>query len=636
MKTITLFLSLFFLSLNSFSNSFLDFEKNVDWASFRDLTNSEFGNKFDEYSKKGYIITDVDAYTVSGKTLFSMIWKKNSDKRKWKEYRNMDSDTYHKRWEDLKNQGYRPMDIEVYAMNGKTRYAGIWIENKEKAAWSSRRNMTSDQYSKYFQDQKNNGFRIIDIEAYQLGNQIRYAAIWVKNTDNLPWAQYRNMSRSAYQEKINEYSKKGYLPVDYEEYKIGNTTNYAAIWVKKQGLGYQIRTNRNATTFANLWREYLDKGYRLIDFERDGNNYSGIWIENNSNRLNYSHKEDLNTIISNYRSNNNLEGLSVAIMENGRMMYRRGFGEANTSMNKDAWGGTIYLQASVSKAIAGTIATKLVSNGQLENGNKIELDLGEKSSEYLTNIRRENGRIVSIPTDHDHTVEQLFAHLSCLNDYDGPTPNNDRHYNKAIDALVQIWDEDDTFINNCTLGSTRNYATHNYVYIAAILEEVTGKSSARLILDEISNPYNLSTMRAMYGESRMKSDFDRAQAYNNNSNREMNYEENSWKIFGGGIESSTTDLARFGNKVLNGEIINAVDRDSIMWTRVNSSTIGGIGWDVRSINGRRVAEHGGLANGARSLLRLYRDDNVVIAINTNRWSNSLTTLANSIEAEIFN
>lgn len=605
--------------------------ENVSWASYRDLSSEKFSKKFKEYSDKGYLMIDVDAYAANGKILYAMVWQKNTDKRGWAEHRDMTSDKYHERWTEYNNKGYRPIDVEAYKKNGKILYAGIWIQNKEGLAWSSKRNLSSSQYSTYFKNQSDKGFRVIDIEVYKIGSKTRYAAIWIKNNDNLAWAQYRNMTRENYQKRVNEFSAKGYIVEDYERYKTGSKTRYAAIWVKRSGIQYQVRTNRSERDYANLWREYNDKGYRLVDFEREGNSYAGIWVQNNTNILSYQHKTKLNNLISAYQTTNNLPGLSVAIIENGQMLYKRGFGFANINDNKKAWSRTVYLQASVSKVIGGTIATKLASNGRLENGKEITLDLGENTATYLTNIKTSSGKTVSLPVEHEHTVEQLFSHLSCIRHYsNGPEPI-EKHYTKAIDALTQIWDA--SFFPNCTVGTSRNYSTHALTYAAAVLEAVSGQSTAQLIENEIAKPYNLSSMRAMYGKKNLPKNYERAQAYSS-ANNKINYQENSWKIFGGGIESSTSDLARFGWKVLNGEIINATDRDSILWTRVNPNEVNGIGWQIRSSG--NIIDHEGLANGARSILRIHRAENVVIAINTNRRAGSLDGLADNIANIILN
>lgn len=597
--------------------SVLKYEKELGWASYRDLSSSAFSKKFKDLSGKGYMMIDIDVSSGLGGNKYSMVWRKNTDKRGWAEYRDMTGSAYHKKWQEMREKGYRPIDIESYRSGGKQRYAGIWVENREKYAWSSKRNMTAKQYGDYFKEMRGKGYRIIDMEAYETGNGLRYAAIWVSNRERLAWAQYRDMSRDAYQKKVNEYSKKGYILVDFETYKSGLKRYYAAIWEKRNGYSYQVRTDRTERQFANLWREYRDKGYRLVDFERistiTGARYAGVWIENNS-RLRYSKKGRIDAIVSKYHKDNNLPGISIAVIHNGKMIYRRGFGYADLILKKIAHGGTIYSAASVSKVIGGTLMVKLSDEGRMRNGRQVRLNLGATTRSVLSNVRQTSGNRVTLPSRHRHTISQLFSHLGCIRHYEGSPEPATRQYRLAIDALPQIWNA--RFVNNCTRGVNRNYSTHAFTYLAAVLETVTGRRSADLVRSELAVPYGLSTMRVLYANSSIPANYDRTVPYSGVV--PVPTLNNSWKVFGGGIELSTVDLARFGWKVLNGQIVRPAARDNVLWNRVRSNRANGIAWEVRSLNGRRVAEHGGSWTGTLTRIRVYRDDGLVIAVMSNR------------------
>ncbi len=90
-------------------------------------------------------------------------------------------------------------------------------------------------------------------------------------------------------------------------------------------------------------------------------------------------------------------------------------------------------------------------------------------------------------------------------------------------------------------------------------------------------------------------------------------------MLSGGIESDAYDLARFAWKVLDAEIVSADARDNRLWTRVNPAFSHGLGWSIgTAAGGENVAEWDGSWTGARSLLRAYTDDGLVIAIMTNR------------------
>ncbi len=183
-----------------------------------------------------------------------------------------------------------------------------------------------------------------------------------------------------------------------------------------------MRSELTELAYANFWRQYRDEGFRLIDFERyntaSGPRYAGIWVENDS-RHDYQRKGTLDRIISAYRTNNSLPGISVAVIRNGSMIYRRGFGFA-TKDTKVAHGETVYSAASVSKVIGGTLAGKLEAEQRLRDGTALirTLDLTLPTASYLRKIPVTFGFFVSIPAHHTHTVEQLLSHRGCVGHYE--------------------------------------------------------------------------------------------------------------------------------------------------------------------------------------------------------------------------
>ena len=475
---------------------------NQAWVSLRDLTSSQFSTNFTKYKNAGYRMIDIDVYPNGGGLLYSQVWEKNSDKRGWAEYRDMTSSQYNTRWTQLRKAGYRPSDIKSYRSGSVQHYAGIWVKNTENLAWSSKRDLTSSQFSSYFTEQRNLGRRIIDIEVYPTTVGLRYAAIWYQNVGNVAWIELRDMSRSTYQTQLNKQAAAGYRLIDFESYQSGATQRYAAIWEQDPpGRAWVVRSDRSELDFANLWRLYRDEGYRLVDFERyntsGGARYAGVWVENNS-RFDYPRKGTLNSIIAKYRSDNNLPGISVAVIRNGTTIYRRGFGYADVGNGKWAHGETIYNAASVAKVIGGTLAGKLEAEDRLHDGTTFNLDLTKRVRAYPTHVPIGGGKFVTIPRKHRQHVDQLLAHLGCIAHYDTTPaiPNQTKHYTNAIAAVRSIWNVG--LVNGCTIGSTLSYSTPAFTFVAAVLERVTGRTAARLLREEIARRYGLSTLRVQY------------------------------------------------------------------------------------------------------------------------------------------
>ena len=171
------------------------------------------------------------------------------------------------------------------------------------------------------------------------------------------------------------------------------------------------------------------------------------------------------------------------------------------------------------------------------------------------------------------------------------------------------------------MGMTRSYSTPAFTFVAAVLERATGRTINQLFQNDLFTPHGLN-MRVQFASSKLPSNYERAVPYND-SNNKTSYKNNSWKVIGGGIETSANELARFGWKVLNGEIVDATTRDNRLWQRVNPAQPNALAWSIRTRSGRRVAEHDDSWTGARSFIRVYRDDGLVIAIMSNRTNHDI-------------
>ncbi len=526
----------------------------------------------------------------------------------------------------MKKRGRRPIDVDAYYKGAALRYSGIWIKNTENYKWASFRNLTDAQFKARFNEYRKKGYMPIDVEGYVVGGKLRYAVIWVENRDRIQWAEHRNMSASGYGKKWTEYKAKSFRPIDFESYKKGRTQYYAAIWVKNTNR-CRCASYRDMTKlgYANRWRTLRDKGYRLIDFERyntsKGYRYAGIWRQNGE-RANWPHRATVDRKVYDYWKINNLPGISVVVAEGGMIVYRRGFGDADVKKGRVAHGQTVYSAASVCKAIGATLYMRMK----------------EKNPDGLNMTKKTRSYIPEMPRRHTHTVKQLLSHRGCVRHYKNVSPRSSIpsvQYNTALSASKKFWK--DKLV--CTPGAAGKYSTHAYSFVGAVLEKAGNQSIGQLLRSRLAAPLGLGSLRA---EFPLSSNYDRAQVYRlrdkdkaphpeTNKNKKFSRDNNSWKVLGGGCELHAVDLARLGIKLKKGRVMrNATRRE--MWTKtgkVNNRDYG-LSWFLTN----SYVEHGGSWTGARSLIRIYKNKDLVIAIMSNRRNhksgNKVWNLANAI------
>ncbi len=585
----------------------------VSWASVRGMTSSQFATYFDEMARQGFMVVDIEVDEIDGQERVGAVWQDNLDNRGWFELRNMSASQYEAELASKRSAGYRLIDQEVYILDGRTLYAGVWIFNTEGLEWVSYTDQSDADFSVLFSRYSEQGYMMIDIDAVFTGGMMTYSAVWVENSENLGWVEWRDLSSSEFVDKFEEY-RSTYRMIDVESYRVGTTQYYAGIWVEnRNGRGWAEWRDMTAKEFGDKWLQLRDAGYRLIDYEAypvgSGYRYAGIWRQN-SDRPNWLLKEQVDKMGEDELSLYNIPGMSIAIAQNGKFVYLRGFGYADLDDEVIAHSRTLFRLASVSKAVAGALSLRLDEKGLV--------DIDDPSSAHIPGL----------PAFHTHTVSETISNRSGIGHYD-EYPSIVGAYNTALAAAMQLWNT--PLVGNP--GSQYFYSTHAYTFLGASLEGTVGDPLGTIFEDTLREPYNLNTLNL---ENRSVPNKYRATLYNTQNN-EVSADDLSWKVLGGGLEASTYDLARFGAKLVDGTILSQASLNS-MWTPPDNLSNYALGWNTGTHLGSSVVAKSGAQNGARSYIRIYPDDEIVIVVMTNRkgGGHSPSELAKAIGALILN
>jgi CubicO group peptidase (beta-lactamase class C family) len=589
-------------------------QPSIGWLSVRNMSLADHQDFFDKKAAEGYLMIDAERIAIGGELRVSSVWQANSDGRGWASRSNLSSEEFAEYWQQYVDAGYRLIDQDAYESGGGLLYAGIWMQNSENLGWYSYRNMSSAEFAATFDDLSRKGFMMVDVESYVAGEQRLYSQIWVENKDNLGWAERRNMTADEYAGYFDQYAKAGYRVIDLESYMLGDgAQRYAAIWVQNtSGRGWFAYRDMDAQGFGNRWNQLRDAGYRLIDFEsyetESGIRYAGVWRQN-STRPNWRYKDLVNGLAEEYFADSDIAGMAVAIAVDGKFVYLRGLGHANIA--QDTWfhSGTVARVASGCKAISGVLAMELEEQGLI--------DLDDDTRDHVP----------ALPAFHTHTLRQLLSNRSGVRHYFAgadPTKNVDDQYDWQTTAAGLFAADPLTFAP----GTDYGYSTHGYTLLGAAFEGAIGDPASEILWDHLSQPYGLPSLRA---EDRSVPNAQRATLYTGgNSGPETVVADNiSWKLDGGGCETSTADYARLGLKLLGGSILSQASLDT-MWTPPDNQANYALGWDTGSHLGEQVVAKSGAQTGAASYIRIYPDRGITIAILSNQRGHSPRDLAVAI------
>jgi CubicO group peptidase (beta-lactamase class C family) len=573
------------------------------WLSYRNLTSSQFADKFAAL-KDDHMVIDLEVDVIDDSYRVGAVFRQNPDGRLWASHRNLSSDEFHAKWEHYRDRDFRLVDQETWVRDGRREYAGVWIENREGFGWASYRNVTSASFSEKFDHYRDRGYLPIDVEVYPVGDGYRYGAIWVENRESLDWRLRRGLTSGEYGDAFDAYADIGLRSLDVEAVETDDGRRYAGVWIEnRSGRASAQRRDLTVTGFRNRWNRYADQGFRLDGYEKydtdDGPRYAGIWRQN-GDRWDWPLRAEVDEKIDDELDTYGPPGISVAVAHQGELVYVGGRGYQDIEDGVWMHGSSVGRLASVSKAVAGTLAMRM---------------LDKHPSLLLSDPVRSPHLLPELPAHHTYTVGDTVSNRSCVDHYpDGFSGSNQTHYDTAMEVVEDFMDQDLV----CDPPSYK-YSTHAYTVFAAVLERLEGKSADRIALDELSTPFGLKTLRTENLATELP---DLATQYRT-ATKEHTGDDTSNKWYGGGFVSSARDLTRFGARILDGTILTE-DQRTTMWTSPGTVDYA-YGWNIGAADsGERMFFRLGSQPGGKAYLRIYPDDGIVVSVLMNsdggEWS----------------
>ncbi|MGH9840036.1 MAG: serine hydrolase domain-containing protein [Blastocatellia bacterium] len=300
-----------------------------------------------------------------------------------------------------------------------------------------------------------------------------------------------------------------------------------------------------------------------------------------------------------------IPGMSVDVARNGEIIWSEGFGYADLEHRAPVTPLTRFRIASVSKVVTAAAVARLNESGKL--------DLDAPIQRYAPSFPDKG---------HTITTRQLTGQLGGIRHYEkkdhAEGQNIDfKHYDTTVAALAIF--KDDPLI--AAPGARYNYSTFGYTLVGAVVEAACGRDFLACVSEYVFQPLR---MRQTVADDRAYIVPYRSSSYQmGDEGRIVNapYMDSSYKRAAGGFVSTAEDLVLFGSAHLRPGFLKAETLDLLFTSQRTSSgqeTGVGIGWRMMTdLWGRRFVHHSGSQPGSRSVLVVYRDAGVVVALLSN-------------------
>jgi hypothetical protein len=168
-------------------------------------------------------------------------------------------------------------------------YSGIWIKDNS-TSWYAFADYTLDEFSEV--NINYSAYRIIDYEAVNIGDEIKYSAIYIADgTADTHCLRCDQDSLDTFAESMTAYYV---IPIDFEQHYENGNWYYSIIYEDSTygnggSYGMKYRYGKDKTTFLSEVSNNSSLGYYLIDMEIDyyGESFSSLYTTKPANVLYY-------------------------------------------------------------------------------------------------------------------------------------------------------------------------------------------------------------------------------------------------------------------------------------------------------------------------------------------------------------
>ncbi len=327
----------------------------------------------------------------------------------------------------------------------------------------------------------------------------------------------------------------------------------------------------------------------------------------------------IDELMRTYNSYRQFNG-SVLVAENGKVIFKKGYGMANMEWNIPVETDTKFRLGSITKQFTSMLVLQFVQEG------KIKLD--GKLTDYLPDYRKDTGDRV--------TIHQLLNHTSGIPSYTG-LPNFFQDVSRnpySVSDFVKKYASGDLEFEP---GTKMSYNNSGYFLLGAIIERVTGKPYEQALKERIFDVVGMKDTGYDHHETILAK---RAAAYERRPNGYINapYLDMSLPYAAGSLYSTVEDLYLWDQALYTDKLLSPQLKELMYKPSMNNYAYG---WVVRKAplgatdEPITIIEHGGGINGFNTLITRMPDGKNLIVLLNNTGGTKLGEMSQKIAAILF-
>ena len=307
-----------------------------------------------------------------------------------------------------------------------------------------------------------------------------------------------------------------------------------------------------------------------------------------------------------------IPGLSMAVLENGKIIYSKAYGYANLANASPVTADHKFQIGSITKSFTAVAVMLLVEEGKIKLDEPIATYIGPVPAAWAP-----------------MTVRHLLNHTSGLQEDPDSAgmrhlldrfPDTDAHYLELVKNIPLL----------SAPGKSYSYSNIGFNILGFVIGKASGKSYGEFFQERIFTPLKMSSTRIMHRDDSlgtMATGYIKNGAAIEPDTMKKEHSRHLLSRAASGIESTALDLAKFEAALHDGVLPSQASRTE-MWTNSavaqaasvpgDASVYYGLGWFLSTVDGyRKVYHSGGMPAYSSDFIR-YPQQGISVIVLTNQ------------------
>ncbi|GAA1953219.1 serine hydrolase [Microbacterium deminutum] len=476
----------------------------MDFVAYHDRTSADHQAHFDDLFPQGYRITSLSVYGRRGDERYAAVWVRRGGPD-WSAVHGVDFAGYQAAFDNAVAAGFKPVLLTATGPADDPVFAGTF-EQRSGSVPLTRHGLVRGDVSDaatidHWLDQaRRNRWLPTSIAVYGEAPDLRYAGIWVDDSNGTCWTlDGLGDTAGEYQARFDALVPVGAFP---HQVAVSPDGRYTSIFRDDRVDDWFARHELSSAGYQQVFDQFVPQGYWPLSVQGGGAGAStrfAVVFGKSDARLPLTWRAPtgpvanaaLDDIMQQAMARHRIRGAGIALVQAGRLVYARGYTLAEPHYPA-VQPSTRFRQASVSKTIVALAVHRLIQDGQLTFGTRVQ--------DVLALTQPDGSAVPSM--FHDVTVQHLLEHTSGLptNPY-GIEPQVALAFDLAGRPTQLPVDgrKTDRFLVTQPASpppTTPSYSNWGYFLLGHVVMKVTGKTTLPAALSGLlTRPLSITGLR---------------------------------------------------------------------------------------------------------------------------------------------